>query len=92
MPLPDDLLGAMQRQRERQHEEAQRDRNRDLLWTAIQCMCWSAAGIFLILWSAHTTDYAYGTAAFFAGLGLGNGGIIFTLLAAYRRGELRGDW
>lgn len=92
MPLPDEFLDAMQRQRERQHEEAQRDRNRDLLWTAVQCMCWSALGIFLILWSAHTTDYAYGIAAFFAGLGLGNGGIIFSLLAAYRRGELRGDW
>src|SRR5687767_12265720 len=92
MPLPDDFLDAMQRQRERQHEEAQRDRNRDLLWTAVQCMCWSGLGIFLILWSAHTTDYAYGMAAFFAGLGIGNGGIIFSLLAAYRRGELRGDW
>lgn len=92
MPLPDELLDAQQRQRDRQHEDAERDRYRDLLLTALQCMGWSAAGIFLILWSAHTTDVTCGTAAFFAGLGVGNGGIIFTLLAAYRRGELRGDW
>jgi hypothetical protein len=46
----------------------------------------------LIAWSAHTTDEVLGHAAFWGGLGLGNSGIIYTLLAAYRRGEKRGDW
>jgi hypothetical protein len=46
----------------------------------------------LIAWSAHTNDETLGNAAFWGGLGLGNSGIIYTLLAGYRRGEKRGDW
>jgi len=80
---------------ERRREEsvqANRDKFRDYVVTALTCFAWSFLGIFLIAWSAHTTDLAMGEAAFWAGLGVGNTGIIFTLLAAYRRGEKRGDW
>jgi hypothetical protein len=48
--------------------------------------------MFCVAWSFHTTDTSYGRMAFFGGLGVGNGGVIFTLLAVYRRGEARGDW
>lgn len=72
--------------------QADTDRRRDYLRSAVSCIAWSAVGLYGIAWSAHTTDVPLGQAAFFGGLGIGNGGIIFTLLAAYRRGEQRGDW
>ena len=92
MPLPKHLLDDLAARRETESRSAERDKWRDIISTSLQCLAWAAAGIALILWSAHTTDITYGKAAFFAGLGIGNGGIIFTLLAAYRRGERRGDW
>lgn len=64
----------------------------DHVLTALACVGWAAAGIFLLMWSAHTTSIAYGRIAFFAGLAVGNGGISYTLIAAYARGERRGDW
>lgn len=72
--------------------EADGDRRRDFLRSSVACIAWSAVGLCCIAWSMHTTDAALGRAAFYGGLGVGNGGIIFTILAAYRRGERRGDW
>lgn len=92
MPLPDHLLDELERKHAGEAEAADRDRRRDMLLTGVRCLGWSALGIACILWSAHTTSMAYGRMAFFAGVGIGNGGIIWTLLAAYRRGERRGDW
>ena len=92
MPLPRELLEEMSLRRAVAEEEADHLRNRDLLRSALACVAWCTIGLFLIMWSAHTTDLLYGKIAFFAGLGIGNGGIIFTLLAAWRRGEQRGDW
>jgi hypothetical protein len=91
-PSREELLDAMAARAEIEHAEAEGERRRDLTWTALACLAWSALGIFCILWSAHTTSYTYGSIAFFTGLGVGNAGIIFTLLGAYRRGEKRGDW
>jgi hypothetical protein len=69
---------------------------RDSVWayvaTALACVGWAGAGIFLLMWSAHTTSMAYGRIAFFGGLVVGNGGVLFTLIAAYLRSERRGDW
>ena len=87
-----ELLDAIAVRDEAARVEANRDRRRDLALTALACLGWSALGIACILWSGHTTNYTYGTIAFYGGLGIGNGGIIFTLLGAYRRGEKRGDW
>lgn len=82
----------MQEKRMREREAAAAETRRDLLQTALLCVLWCAAGIFLLLWSFHTTSAAYGRMAFYAGLAIGNGGWVFTMLAAYRRGEERGDW
>lgn len=67
-------------------------RRNDLLRSSVACLAWAAVGLYLVGWSAHTTDPALGGASFFAGLGIGNGGIIVTVLRAYLRGEARGDW
>lgn len=87
-----EVLDGMAARAEAAHHAAERDRRRDLALTALACLGWSAIGIVCILWSAHTTNYTYGTIAFYTGVGAGNAGILFTLSAAYRRGEQRGDW
>ncbi|GAC1656566.1 MAG: hypothetical protein NVS4B3_22370 [Gemmatimonadaceae bacterium] len=92
MPLPQRLRDELGRQRRAEHVEAARDTLRDYAWSAARCAGWGAVGICLILLSAHVTSATYGRIAFYAGLALGNGGILFTLLATYRRGEARGDW
>ena len=92
MPLPRALLQEMGRRRAEEHVEARRVTRRDLAWTAVQCVLWGALGLLLIAWSLHMTDPVFGEAAFFAGLGIGNGGWLFSVLAAYARGEKRGDW
>jgi hypothetical protein len=92
MPIPRVRAEQQAAERAAERERAQRD----LLWahvvTALLCVGWAGAGIFLLMWSAHTTSMAYGRIAFFGGLAVGNGGVLFTLIAAYARGEHRGDW
>lgn len=92
MPLPKDIREDMARRYRAAAEEADRDKLWDLVRTALMCIGWAALGILLILWSASTTDGTYGRVAFYGGIAIGNGGIMFTLVAAYRRGEQRGDW
>ena len=75
-----------------QNEAASRETRRDLVMASIQAVGWVALGLFLIAFAMHTTSEAYGRMAFYAGVAIGNGGWIFTMLAAYRRGERRGDW
>ena len=72
--------------------EAEDDRRRDAVFTALRCLLWVVLGALPLAWAFHTTDPVYGRAAFVAGIGIANGGVIFTLLGFYRRGEQRGDW
>ena len=58
----------------------------------LRCLGWAALGILCILWSAHTTSMFWGRIAFYGGIMIGNGGILWTLSAAYLRGERRGYW
>jgi hypothetical protein len=92
MPLRKQLLEQMGRTREAAEVAAERDRRRDMIRTAAMCVAWALIGLFLLGWSMHTTDDRYARPAFYAGIVVGNAGIIFTLLGAYRRGERRGDW
>jgi hypothetical protein len=92
MPLPKHILEDLAARRARENEAAERDEMRLMMVTSAWCIFWSLAGILSILWSAHTTNLFHGRIAFYAGIGLGNGGILFTLLNAYRVGEKRGYW
>ncbi|HEX5437657.1 MAG TPA: hypothetical protein VFW98_10895 [Gemmatimonadaceae bacterium] len=92
MPIPKDLMDEMISKRTAEAMRAERDKVRDLTLTALTCLGWSVLGVLCMLWSAHTTSLVFGKAAFYGGIAIGAGGILFTLLAAYRRGEKRGDW
>ena len=71
--------------------KAERGRRNEWLAAATGCFAWAAAGIWCVMWSFHTSDETLGSVAFYGGLGIANGGVIFTLLAAYRREERRGS-
>ncbi len=92
MPLPSEIREELSRRHFEAHRQAERDTRADLIRTALACWGWCLLGIGSIAWSFHTTDETLGRAAFWTGIGTGNAGMIFTLLAAYRRGEQRGDW
>ncbi len=92
MPLRRELLEEMGRTREAAELEAERVRRRDMVCTGVMCVVWMVIGLYLVGFSMHTTDDRYARPAFYAGVIVGNAGIAFTLLRAYRRGEERGDW
>lgn len=101
MPLPqlDEEIRTRRRQRfeimgERNRSaelRARRDMWRDLAGTGVLCMVWCAVGLGLVGMAMHVVG-DIGWVYFWAGLLVGNGGIVFTLARAYRRGADRGDW
>lgn len=92
MPLPEELLEPIAARNRAAESRARWDTRTDIVLTALACMFFSASGIGMIGFALHTTDIWIGRAFFWGGIALGNCGIIYTLLAAYRRGERRGDW
>ena len=78
-------LDEMGERRRLAEEEAERERRRITLTGALACLGWCAAGLFCIGWSAHTTDVGQARFAYFAGLLVGNGGILSTLLRVKSR-------
>lgn len=68
---------------------ARRDDWRALGRTLVQLACWVALGLFLMGWGLHSTDRAMGGIFWLAGQTIWLSGVLFTLLAAYRRGNQR---
>jgi hypothetical protein len=91
MPLPREILERIGEERLAAQLHAERERRRLWLGTLVLCVVWQAIGLFLVAWSWHTTSLYYGTLAFWTGLGIGDGGTLFTLVAAWRIG-LRKGW
>jgi hypothetical protein len=91
MSLRKQLLEEIGRQREAAELEATRAVRWTLVRCAATCVGWMLVGLYLLGWSMHTTDVQYGRMAFYGGLIVGNGGMLYTLLATYRRLEKRGD-
>ena len=50
-----------------------------------------ALGLFLMAWSVHTTDMRYAGAAFWAGLIVGNGCVLISVLMVLSRNSRRHD-
>jgi hypothetical protein len=85
-----------QEQLMRSHAEANRPASRETFWDLVRTCghmaFWLLCGWALIGLSAHTTDTRLGWPLFWAGITVWIPGVLFSLLAAYRRGERRGDW
>jgi len=92
MPLPSAVLDEMGVTRREEQVLAKRHRRRGVALWILACCCWCWLGIFCLGWSMHTSNATFGEAAFWGGLAIGNGGVLFTGLAAYRWGERHGYW
>ncbi len=51
---------------------------------------WLVVGLFLLGWSFHTTDTRYAGLAFWGGIGLGDAGMLMTLIRARKEAQRRG--
>jgi hypothetical protein len=68
-----------------QQEKELRRRTRFLyLRFGLEYAVWFSVGVFLLGWSLHTTDSRYAGLAFWGGLGLGDAGMLVTLIRARR--------
>lgn len=70
-------------------EEAARAERRSVWLILLVCVLWAALGLFLVMWSAHTSNLEQGQLAFALGLIVGNGGIVATLIYAWYRTQRR---
>ena len=72
--------------------EATRYARRELFFTALQCVAFCALGLVIMFFAFYVTDLQIGRALLWGGMAVGYAGMAWTLLAAYVRGEKRGDW
>ena len=70
-----------------EQEEAARAERREVLLVLAMCVLWAGLGLFLVMWSAHTTSVEHGQIALGAGLVIGNGGVVATLIYAWYRAQ-----
>jgi hypothetical protein len=77
---------------EREHRSAQAETRRDMLRTSVHILFWTLAGLALSGFALHTDDRDIGMVFWIGGRLVWVAGVGFSLLAAYRRGERRGDW
>jgi hypothetical protein len=86
----EELYAEMAESRRRADEATRAERRRAAIRAGVQCVAWSALGIFMIGWSIHTTDQRWARVVFLGGIAVGNSGIVATLLrlqAAFDRIE-----
>ena len=53
-------------------------------------LVWFVVGLYLLYWSFHTTDTRYAGLAFWGGIGLGDAGMVWSLIRARDDAERRG--
>lgn len=65
---------------------------RELVLTALACVAWTAIGLAFFFAGFAVHGVQRGWALVWSGFIVAYGGIAWTLVRAYRRGEERGDW
>ena len=91
MPLPKEVYADMIERHAAAHVVTQRMRLRVLLRTVLICWAWVVLGVSLMGWAVHTRNASLGYISFWSGLAVGNGGVLFTLIAAWRASARRGE-
>ena len=92
MPTPKKAYEEQIARSELAHRAAHGETVRDLVRTCGHMIFWVLAGWGCIGLSAHSRNETLGWVFYWAGLAIWIPGVLFSLLAAYRRGEKRGDW
>jgi hypothetical protein len=90
VPLPAEPAEPDGARRLAAQEREERERARLFRRTVVWCVAWELLGMWGVAWSLHTTSPFYGRIAFWAGLGIGNGGALLTLVRAGRTAARRG--
>ncbi len=90
MPLPREVLDRIGEERLAAQREADRNRRRLWLRTAVLCVVWPLVGLTLVAWSFHTTSSLQGQIAFWAGLAIGDGATLLTIVLAWARAARKG--
>ena len=92
---PADARIPSREERARERLEADRLATRDariaLLRAAAECWFWCILGLACLAWSFHTGDKRSGLVAFWGGLVIGNGGLLFALIRHHNLAKERGD-
>jgi fatty acid desaturase len=92
MPTAADERKARVERYARSEREARRDTRREMLRALAVIAFWTFCGLALIGMALHVSDATTGRALWLGGHIVWIAGVAATLLAAYRRGEQRGDW
>lgn len=92
MPMPQRYRDEQVEGRRRSEHDAGRETRRDMLKACGHIAFWVVCGLSLIGLALHTDDPVIGRVFWLAGQTVWLAGVSFALLAAYRRGERRGDW
>jgi hypothetical protein len=92
MPLPKEYRDALIRRHEESERSARRETTRDMFRTTGHLAFWVLCGLAFFGLAFHTTDHAVGMMLWYTAHIVWIGGVAGALLAAYRRGERRGDW
>lgn len=92
MPMPRKYQDQLIESHARNEREARRETTRDMLRTMGQIAFWVVLGLGLLGLALHSSEHAVGMMFWWAGHAVWIGGVTSALLAAYRRGEKRGDW
>ncbi|HEV7387341.1 MAG TPA: hypothetical protein VGN73_01895 [Gemmatimonadaceae bacterium] len=78
LPTPEDRALELEN-----FEKARRASTRYLyLRYGSEYLVWFVVGLFLMFWSFHTTDTRYAGLSFWAGIGLGDAGMLASLIRA----------
>ena len=80
------------REREQAGREADRVYRRELVRVCAQMFGWTAAGVVIAAFAFRAHDRDPGMIFLYAGMVVNWGGVLWSIVAAYVRGEARGDW
>jgi hypothetical protein len=92
MPINKQLYEQMQEKRFAEHRDAERDRRWAQIRSGLACLAWAALGLVCYAFAFHTTDVGLAEIYRWGAYVITYGGVSYTLLRAYRKGEDRGDW
>jgi hypothetical protein len=80
------------REREAAGREVERMYRWELARVCGEMLGWMALGMFVAMWAFRVNNYQLGMAFLYLGMLVNAVGMFWSFLAAYNRGQARGDW
>jgi hypothetical protein len=80
------------RERDQASREADRVYRRELVRVCLQMFGWTIAGLLIAAFAFRAHDRDIGMMFLWGGMVVNWGGVLWSIVTAYLRGEARGDW